>query len=260
MGHLSVSRQSISAKAVPPLGFGAYLTDRSMILRIFALVVVAQSLSVVACASDDDDSTAQCPAGLECGAATGGSDLVGGRTNEAGTPGQTTGSGGTLAVPQTGGSAGQNAVAGATQQGPNGGTDAETAGEAVDTGGNRADGSATAAGAPRGGSGDAAGQPATTTDLPAACSIIDGPTAQALVADGAMLVDVRTTSEYDSGHVPGAVNIPLDSLSTRLDELPDSGPIIVYCRSGSRSAQAASILCSAGFHVLDLGPMSNYPL
>ena len=83
--------------------------------------------------------------------------------------------------------------------------------------------------------------------------------AQELVKTGALLLDVRTPSEFQSGHVPGAKNIPVQELSARLSELPlKSTPIVVYCRSGARSAAAANTLRSAGYVAHDLGAMSNW--
>ena len=86
------------------------------------------------------------------------------------------------------------------------------------------------------------------------------PSARARVAAGARLVDVRTPEEFDAGHIEGAVNLPIDALPGRIGELgPPSTPIVVYCRSGRRSADAAAQLRAAGFtDVLDLGPMSAW--
>ena len=68
------------------------------------------------------------------------------------------------------------------------------------------------------------------------------------------LIDVRTPEEFASGHIQNAINIPLESLQDRLDEVPDDMPIIVYCRSGNRSVTAAQILVAAGVQpVYDLG-------
>ncbi len=136
-----------------------------------------------------------------------------------------------------------------------GGAGAETGGEggaSTNTGGMFGAGGST--GGVETGSGGS-----TASTLPERCTVIDGSTASELVANGALLVDVRTPAEYAEGHVSGAVNIPLDELPDRLDELPTTGPIVVYCRSGNRSAQATSILCDAGLYVLDVGAMSNYP-
>lgn len=61
------------------------------------------------------------------------------------------------------------------------------------------------------------------------------------------LVDVRTPEEYAGGHVPGAINIPLDQIQNRLDEFKDMPkPVVAYCRSGARSGMATSILKGAG--------------
>jgi len=69
-----------------------------------------------------------------------------------------------------------------------------------------------------------------------------------LVKNGAIIVDVRTRGEYAGGHVKGAVNIPLDTLSSNLDKFKDKGkPIITCCASGMRSASAKGILKSKGY-------------
>ncbi|HNY17486.1 MAG TPA: rhodanese-like domain-containing protein [Treponemataceae bacterium] len=67
------------------------------------------------------------------------------------------------------------------------------------------------------------------------------------IARGAVVVDVRTKGEFASGAYPKARNIPLDALPGRLAELPKDKPIVVYCASGARAAQAARILSQAGF-------------
>jgi len=73
--------------------------------------------------------------------------------------------------------------------------------------------------------------------------------------NGATLLDVRTAMEFSSGHLPGAVNVPLGSIEpSRLGD--KNQPIVVYCASGARSAHAVRQLRKAGFgQVLDLGPM-----
>ena len=82
--------------------------------------------------------------------------------------------------------------------------------------------------------------------------------AHRLVEGGARLVDVRTPQEFASGHLEGAVNIPLDQLPNRLDELDREGQVVVYCHSGNRSASAARTLERAGFSVYDLGPKARW--
>lgn len=64
---------------------------------------------------------------------------------------------------------------------------------------------------------------------------------------GALILDVRTQEEWNAGHIPGATLIPLDELSSRVDELPKNMDIVVVCRSGNRSATARDILLTAGF-------------
>lgn len=69
-----------------------------------------------------------------------------------------------------------------------------------------------------------------------------------------LLLDVRTVGEFASGHIEGAANIPVEELANRLAEVPNDQPIVIYCRSGNRSAQAVRILRSAGYTVVyDLG-------
>jgi rhodanese-related sulfurtransferase len=66
------------------------------------------------------------------------------------------------------------------------------------------------------------------------------------VAKGAFLVDVRTPSEFASGSIKGAVNIPLDEVESRVNEFKGKPSVIVFCRSGNRSSQAKSILEANG--------------
>lgn len=63
---------------------------------------------------------------------------------------------------------------------------------------------------------------------------------------GALLVDVRSESEFAAGSVPGAINIPLDEVEASLSALEGYAPIVVFCRSGNRSAKARSILIEHG--------------
>lgn len=62
-----------------------------------------------------------------------------------------------------------------------------------------------------------------------------------LLAAGAAMVDVRTAEEYQAGHIPGAINLPLDELSSRRAELP-AGQVIVYCQAGQRAHTAVSLI------------------
>lgn len=68
-----------------------------------------------------------------------------------------------------------------------------------------------------------------------------------LLLDGGVIVDVRTPSEYKSGHIKKSINIPLDVLSSKLNKLDKSKPVITCCASGMRSGSAKGILKSNGF-------------
>jgi phage shock protein E len=84
--------------------------------------------------------------------------------------------------------------------------------------------------------------------------------ARQLVAGGALLLDVRTPDEYRQGHLPGAVNIPVQELARRLPEVePRSRPVVVYCAAGMRAQSATLLLERSGFEdVLCLGGMSAW--
>lgn len=82
--------------------------------------------------------------------------------------------------------------------------------------------------------------------------------ARAKIDAGGLLLDVRTPGEFAAGALPGAKNIPVGDLSSRLAELPKGRAVVVYCASGMRSAKAKSILKSAGFEAHDLGPMQPF--
>jgi rhodanese-related sulfurtransferase len=64
-----------------------------------------------------------------------------------------------------------------------------------------------------------------------------------------LVLDVRSAAEFDEGHLPGAINIPHDAIGKRIGELgtPDERDLVVYCRSGRRSALALAVLKEAGF-------------
>lgn len=68
-----------------------------------------------------------------------------------------------------------------------------------------------------------------------------------LISEGAKVIDVRTPSEFSSGHFKGSINIPLDVISSKLNTLDKEKTYVLCCRSGMRSASATSILKQAGF-------------
>ena len=84
--------------------------------------------------------------------------------------------------------------------------------------------------------------------------------AHRLVAEGALLLDVRSPEEFKAGHIDGAVNIPVQDLEARMGEVgARERPVVVYCHSGMRSGRAAQVLRHAGYSAVhDLGPMDRW--
>lgn len=79
---------------------------------------------------------------------------------------------------------------------------------------------------------------------------------------GYIILDVRTQEEYDESHIPGAIVIPNTEIETRAEqELTDKGQmILVYCRSGRRSKQAAEILVALGYtDIKEFGGIIDWP-
>jgi phage shock protein E len=69
------------------------------------------------------------------------------------------------------------------------------------------------------------------------------------VREGAVIVDLRTAYEYDQGHIPRSLNIPIDRLPFNIDRLRGlDKPVILCCATGGHCWEAASILREAGFH------------
>lgn len=82
---------------------------------------------------------------------------------------------------------------------------------------------------------------------------------QALGSNG-QLVDVREPAEVATGTIPGAVNIPMGDIPTRMSELDPGRPVVLLCRSGARSGQVSEFLSANGFeYVTNLaGGMMSY--
>jgi phage shock protein E len=71
---------------------------------------------------------------------------------------------------------------------------------------------------------------------------------------GAVIIDVRTQEEFTGGHIKGSKNIPLDTIASKIQDIKKlNKPVIACCRSGMRSAQAASILKQNGIEVINGG-------
>ena len=95
----------------------------------------------------------------------------------------------------------------------------------------------------------------------------DGGTLQQITADeaielssgGALLIDVREQWEWDRGHAPQAVLMPMSAFGDHVDELPSDSDILVICHSGARSLTVASALAEAGYRAVDvLGGMTAW--
>ena len=79
---------------------------------------------------------------------------------------------------------------------------------------------------------------------------------------GYIILDVRTAQEYSEKHIPGAINIPNETIGTEdIPELPDKEQLIlVYCRSGNRSKTAASALAELGYTgIYEFGGINTWP-
>ena len=70
---------------------------------------------------------------------------------------------------------------------------------------------------------------------------------QEVISNGAVILDVRTKVEYQSGHLRNSINIPIDKLPGNIKKLNKNKPVITCCASGSRSASARRMLKSNGF-------------
>ena len=77
-----------------------------------------------------------------------------------------------------------------------------------------------------------------------------------------IILDVRTPEEFADKHIPGAINIPNETISTEeIPELPDKDQLIlVYCRSGNRSKQASEKLVALGYtNIVEFGGINDWP-
>ncbi len=68
----------------------------------------------------------------------------------------------------------------------------------------------------------------------------------------AVLLDVREHNEWEAGHAPNAVHIPMSEIPTRLDEVPEADELYVICRSGGRSARVAAFLNANGWDAVNV--------
>lgn len=78
--------------------------------------------------------------------------------------------------------------------------------------------------------------------------------AKILSKKNVQVVDVRTSQEYNSGHLPNAINIDVNQpdFETRIMILKKKRPVVVYCRSGRRSKKAAQVMAARGYQVYEM--------
>jgi phage shock protein E len=74
-----------------------------------------------------------------------------------------------------------------------------------------------------------------------------------LMQNGAQIIDVRTKAEYESGHIAGSLNIPLQVLESNLSRIKKDRPVITCCASGMRSSSAKSLLEAQGYEAYNGG-------
>lgn len=113
---------------------------------------------------------------------------------------------------------------------------------------------------------DSSKSPATTTPVTTSLPTvhkIDPEEAKAMMDQGnVIIVDVRRIDEFEQGYIPGAILVPNETILTEaLTKLPDKNAmILIYCRSGRRSAEAAEKLLSLGYtQVYDFGGILDWP-
>jgi phage shock protein E len=80
---------------------------------------------------------------------------------------------------------------------------------------------------------------------------------QKYLKEGALLLDVRTSSEFNGNHIEGSKNIPVQGIDQKLNSLDKNKPVIVYCAMGGRSNIAAAKLKAKGFQVVNAGGIGS---
>ncbi len=100
-----------------------------------------------------------------------------------------------------------------------------------------------------------------TLGLFSACSKVsdeDLAKAREAVKKGAFIIDVRTPQEFKEKHIVGAINLPIEEIMKGKINLPKDKELVLYCRSGSRSATCAKVLKEQGWSVYDVATQSEW--
>jgi len=88
---------------------------------------------------------------------------------------------------------------------------------------------------------------------------VDVMRAQEMVAAGGCLLDVRELDEWDAGHAPDALHVPMSVMQERVDDVPRDKTAVVVCRSGGRSARVTEFLIANGFDAVNVaGGMKDW--
>ena len=82
--------------------------------------------------------------------------------------------------------------------------------------------------------------------------------AREAVENGALIVDVRTPKEFNEKHIQGSINLPIEEIMKGRINLPTDKEIVLYCRTGSRSATSAKVLKEKGWSVYDVATQSDW--
>ncbi|MEA3370288.1 MAG: rhodanese-like domain-containing protein [Campylobacterota bacterium] len=100
-----------------------------------------------------------------------------------------------------------------------------------------------------------------TLGLFSACSKVsdeDLAKARKAVENGGVIVDVRTVAEFKEKHIKGAINIPIEEIMKGRINLPKDKELVLYCRTGSRSATSAKVLREQGWIVHDVATQADW--
>lgn len=85
-----------------------------------------------------------------------------------------------------------------------------------------------------------------------AVRIVGPACAQELIRRGALVLDVRESREWLAGHIRGSLHLPVGRIASEIGDLPRDRNVVVVCRSGRRSAEAAAQLACEGFQAVNL--------